>query len=152
MNQADEALRVPLAAATRVGLAPASGDSNKVAAANPPRMLPFNSVFGNVVANHRGEALGTLSDVLLDLPQGRIAYAIVSSGGFMGKGERLSAVPWSRLSRDTDRHCFILAVEKTRFDAAPAFDNGRWPSIFDWQWHVRIHEHYDSKPYWLLPS
>jgi len=119
------------------------------AAGAGPRLLTFNAVFGDLVVNHRGDTLGTLSDVLLDLGIGRIAYAVVSTGGFMGKGERLYPIPWSAVGRDANRHCFTLVTEKRRFESGPGFDKPQLPSVFNAKLHLDIHQHYDSRPYWL---
>lgn len=76
--------------------------------------------FGDLVTDPNGVGLGTLSEVWVDLVTGKIAYALISSGGFMGKGEYLYPVPWSALARDSDSHAFLLRTDKTLLSEAPS--------------------------------
>ena len=59
---------------------------------------------------------------MLDVPSGRVAYAVLSFGGFLGMGEKLFAVPWSALTLDTVNKRFVLDVTKERLKDAPGFD------------------------------
>lgn len=112
-----------------------------------PRLYAFQALYGSVVVDSRGSVLGTFDELLLDLAKGRIAYGLVSSGGFMGRGERLHPVPWAALTRDTDRHRFVVACDKARFDASPTLERGRWP-VPDLGWHLALHRHFQCRPYW----
>lgn len=79
---------------------------------------------------------------------GRIAYAVLSFGGFLGMGNKLFAIPWSALTLDADEKRFILNVAKERLDNAPGFDQDHWPSMADASWARQLHEYYDVRPYW----
>jgi hypothetical protein len=94
------------------------------------------------------ETLGSISELILDLARGRIAYALLACGGFMGMGERLFAIPWKALKRDLHRNCFVLEADNATFASAPSFDKDHWPSELDEQWHQRLHDHYRVLPYW----
>jgi len=83
-----------------------------------PRLMLASTLEGNDVVNRAGEKLGTIEEIMLDVPMGRIAYAVLSTGGFLGVGDRLYAIPWGALTLDTDNKCFILDVSKERLDAA----------------------------------
>ena len=56
-----------------------------------------NTLIGNDVYNGKGEDLGDIKEIMLDTRTGRVAYAVLSFGGFLGMGEKLFAVPWSCL-------------------------------------------------------
>ncbi len=73
---------------------------------------------------------------------------VLSSGGFLGIGDRLFAIPWNVLTLDTDRECFVLNVSSQRIKDAPGFDKDNWPSMADTAWATSIHEYYGSEPYW----
>ena len=85
---------------------------------------------------------------MLDVPRGRIAYAVMSSGGFLGMGDKLFAIPWSALTLDTDNKCFVLDVDKQRLQDAPGFDKDNWPSTADPDFDSRVHSYYGARPYW----
>lgn len=103
---------------------------------------------GNYVMNSDGESLGYIEAIMLDLPSGRVAYAVLSFGGLQGAGDRLFAVPWPALKLDTGKKCFILDVDKDRLQDAPSFHKDHWPSMADTSWAGRVHSYYGTKPYW----
>jgi hypothetical protein len=98
-------------------------------ARNPdgPRLLTANTLTGTRVLNRKDEMLGTISDIMLNVEEGGIAYAVMAAGGFMGIGERLYALPWYALALDTERRCCVLNAEKSAFDDAPSFDRSHLP-------------------------
>lgn len=113
-----------------------------------PRLMTADTLEGNKVVNRQNETLGEIDDIMLDVSQGRIAYAVMASGGVLGLGEKLFALPWSALTLDTERKCFVLDAAKDSFKNAPGFDQDRWPDAADAQWHRQVHEHYRQAPYW----
>lgn len=114
-----------------------------------PRLMTADTLTGNKVVNQQNETLGTVQDIMLDVPRGRIAYLVMSSGGFLGLGDRLFAIPWSVLVLDTDRKCFVLDARKSTFENAPGFDKNHWPSLADEDdWHKRVHGHFNADPDW----
>lgn len=113
-----------------------------------PRLMLASTLEGNDVTNRAGEKLGTIDEIMLDVPMGRIAYAVLSSGGFLGMGDKLFAIPWGALTLDTDNKCFILDVSKERMEQAPGFDKDHWPSLADQSWGANVHKYYVTRPYW----
>ena len=113
-----------------------------------PRLMLASTLVGNEVVNREGEQLGTVEEIMLDVPMGRIAYAVLSSGGFLGIGEKLFAIPWGALTLDTENKFFILDVSKERLEQAPGFDKEHWPSAADQTWATNVHKYYVTTPYW----
>ncbi|GAA5784645.1 PRC-barrel domain-containing protein [Chitiniphilus shinanonensis] len=72
--------------------------------------------------NTAGDDLGEIKGIMLDVQRGRIAYAVLSFGGFLGVGNKLFAIPWQTLVLDTDRKRFVLDVSEERLKAASGFD------------------------------
>lgn len=68
------------------------------------------------IVNLRHELLGHLEEILLDVQHGRIAYAVMGAGGFLGLGERYFAIPWAALVMDAECECLVLDVARERFD------------------------------------
>ena len=75
---------------------------------------------GDIVANPRHEDVGQIERIMIDVPTGRIAYAVVACGGVLGLGQRYCAVPWSELHFDPQRRCFILRPDPETLDRVPA--------------------------------
>ncbi len=107
-----------------------------------PQLMGAETLIGNSVYNLAGEDLGNIKEIMLDVPSGRVAYAVLSFSIFLGIGAKLFAVPWSALTLDTIEKRFVLNVEQDRLKDAPGFDKGHWPDMADSNWGKRIHAYY----------
>jgi sporulation protein YlmC with PRC-barrel domain len=112
------------------------------------RVLAASTLAGDRVRNSEGEDLGKISDIMIDIERGRVAYAVLSFGGVMGIGDKLFAVPWAALALDEDEKCFLLEIEKGSLEAAPGFDKDNWPDMADIVWGSKIYRFYGATPYW----
>lgn len=111
-----------------------------------PEMMGANTLIGNDVYNHKDEDLGDIKEIMLDMRTGRVAYAVLSFGGFVGIGEKLFAVPWNALILDTENKRFVLSVDKEHLENAPGFDKDHWPDMADSSWAQGIHSYYGTRP------
>ena len=116
------------------------------------RVLAASTLAGDAVKNSVGEDLGKVDEIMIDIPTGRVAYAVLSFGGFLRMGNKLFAVPWDILKVDEDQKCFILDVEKNRLENAPGFDKDNWPDMADQSWGRQIYSYYERTPYWESES
>ena len=112
-----------------------------------PHLMGADTLSGNAVSNKDGEDLGDIKEIMLDVDNGRICYAVLAFGGFLGMGEKLFAVPWHALKLDTANKRFILDVDKARLKEAPGFDKHKWPNMSDQTWAREIHSYYGTQPY-----
>lgn len=112
------------------------------------RVMSAGTLAGDHVRNSAGEDLGKIEEIMIDVPTGRVAYAVLSFGGFLGMGDKLFALPWNALQLNEDEHEFILNVDKATLENAPGFDKDNWPDMADENWASQIYGHYGSKPYW----
>ena len=112
-----------------------------------PELMGADTLLGNDVYNDKDEDLGDIKEIMLDMRTGRVSYAVLSFGGFLGMGEKLFAVPWNALTLDTVNKRFILKVEKERLADAPGFDPDHWPNMADPTWANEIHSYYGTQPY-----
>src|SRR6202162_598921 len=111
-------------------------------------VLSASTLAGDHVQKSAGEALGKVDEIMIDVPSGKVAYAVLSFGGFLGMGNKLFAVPWRALRIDPPNHRFILDVDKETLENAPGFDKDHWPSLADEQWAKELHTYYKANPYW----
>ena len=117
----------------------------KTGAGPGPSLMGADTLIGNNVVNHKGDDLGEIKEVMLDMRSGKVAYAVLSFGGFLGMGKKLFAVPWNALTLDTKNKCFVLNVEKDSLKDAPGFDTDNWPNMIDESWAKSIHLYYGMK-------
>jgi PRC-barrel domain len=116
-----------------------------------PIVVDAGSLAGYGVVNSAGDDLGSIEAIMLDVSSGRIAYAVLSFGGFLGMGNKLFAMPWSALALDPSARRFVLDVPKEQLESAPGFDKDHWPSMADREWAIQLHAHYEAEPYWDDP-
>jgi len=107
-----------------------------------------SSIIGTDVVNPKDESLGDIKEVVIDPYTGRIAYAVVSFGGFLSMGEKLFAIPFSAFKYNTTTHKYVLDVSKERLKAAPGFDPDHWPSMAEEKWNRDVYKYYELTPYW----
>ena len=113
-----------------------------------PKVMAADTLQGDSVYNEADEKLGEITDIMIDVPTGRVAYAVMSVGGLLGIGDKLFAIPWQALTLDTENKCFRMDVAKERLKDAPGFDKDHWPTMAEQSWAQEIHEFYDARPYW----
>jgi sporulation protein YlmC with PRC-barrel domain len=111
-----------------------------------PELMGADTLNGNDVYNHKDEDLGDIKEIMLNMRTGRVSYAVLSFGGFLGLGEKLFAVPWDALKLDTVNKRFVLNVDKERLENAPGFDKDHWPNMADPIWAEGIHSYYGTRP------
>lgn len=107
-----------------------------------------SSIIGTDVVNPKGDNLGDVKEVVIDPRTGKVAYAVVSFGGFLGMGTKLFAVPFSALAYDIEKNHYVIDVSKERLEAAPGFDADKWPSMHEEKWNRDVYKYYDRAPYW----
>ncbi len=110
--------------------------------------LKASSMIGTNVVNLTGENLGDVEEVVIDPRTGKVAYAVISFGGFLGMGEKLFAVPFSALKYHVAKNEYSLDVSKERLKTAPGFDPDHWPAMSDEKWNREIYKYYQRSPYW----
>jgi sporulation protein YlmC with PRC-barrel domain len=123
-------------------------DDNEEHEGPGPEIMAASTLEGDEVVNNVGEDLGHIEEIMVDVTTGRVAYAVLSFGGFLGMGNKLFAIPWSSLQLDAVNERFILNIDKESLENAPGFDKDHWPSMADRQWADEIHSYYKSRPYW----
>ncbi len=110
-------------------------------------LIAGSTVSGTTVYDTQGEKLGTVEDVMIDRASGRIAYAVMSFGGFLGIGNQHHPLPWSTLRYDTSLGGYVVNLDRRLLDGAPAYadENPDWE---DHVWGQRVHDYYHADPYW----
>lgn len=98
-----------------------------------------SKIKGMSVKNPRGETLGKIYDVVLDVGENKIAYSAVSFGGVLGVGAKLYAMPceafeMKALTLNPSERCLVLDANKADFETAPSFDTSNWPPRADERW------------------
>ena len=107
-----------------------------------------SSIIGTKVVNPKAESLGDIKEIVIDPSTGRVAYVVVSFGGFLSMGEKLFAIPFSSFEYNLSNNEYVLHVPKERLETAPGFDPEHWPSMSDEKWNRDVYKYYGRSPYW----
>ena len=108
----------------------------------PVERLTATSIVGDKVENTRGDDLGTIDNVMINIHTGKVEYIVLEFGSFLGIGGKLFAIPFEELRVAPGRHVFILDREKEYLKNSPGFDKNHWPDTND-------HTYYgDVDSYW----
>jgi hypothetical protein len=113
------------------------------------RLISSEKVEGTTVYNSTGEKLGSIQNVMIDKLTGKVAYADMSFGGFLGIGDRHHPLPWSVLKYDTEKDGYVVDLDKERLKGAPNYGAGDRMDWEDRAWGQQVHEYYGVPPYWL---
>jgi len=114
-------------------------------------LIAGDKVSGTTVYNMAGETIGEIEDVMIDKPTGKVAYAVMSFGGFLGMGERHHPLPWSLLKYDTGKGGYVVNLSKTQLEGGPSYEEETEPRWGDRAYESKLHSYYGSDPYWVGP-
>lgn len=112
-------------------------------------IVSASRIIGEAVVDRQDKDLGKIHELVIDAKQGRLAYAVLSFGGFMGMGKKLFALPWRAFEFANTENKLILDVPHEKLKAAPGFDqDAKWPDFADQTWGNSIDSYYGYEPYW----
>ena len=118
------------------------------AARQPRSLIASDRVIGTDVRRPDGGKVGRIERLMLDKISGRVAYAVMSFGGFLGLGEDFYTLPWTVLRFAPEQDAYMLDITEEQLRAAPAPTPEGTDPAEDGAWEEQIHRYYDAAPYW----
>ena len=112
------------------------------------RLISADRVNGTTVYDGQGEKLGSVEDVMIDKVSGRIAYAVLGFGGFLGIGNKHHPLPWGTLKYDTAMGGYVVSLDRQVLEGGPAYGDTETVAWNDEAWGRQVHDYYKAKPYW----
>src|ERR1035438_2800120 len=106
-----------------------------------------SDLIGMEVKNNENEKLGKVDDLVVDVESGRIVYVILSTGGFIGIGDTLNAVPPGALRRNVANKTLHLDADKVKLTAAPKFEMAKWAEGCNSNQVAEVYSQYGQQPY-----
>src|SRR4029077_12988386 len=103
------------------------------------QVLGAKTLTGDRVRSVAGDNLGQVKEIMIDLQSGRVAYVVLSVGGFMGIGGKLFAAPWGALTIDEGNREFVIDASIQELEGAPGFAKDNWPDMANPDWRAQIH-------------
>jgi hypothetical protein len=111
-------------------------------------LIESDRVEGTTVYDPRGNNIGSIKRLMIEKISGRVAYAVMSFGGFLGMGTEEHSIPWKKLTYDTSLGGYRTDVTEAQLKGAPAFSRD---SKWDWSDRNRereLHDYYKAPYYW----
>jgi hypothetical protein len=110
-------------------------------------LIGSDKVEGTTVYGPDGQSVGEIDRVMIDKITGKVAYAVMSFGGFMGIGEDYYPVPWATLKYDTSLGGYKTNITREQLDRAPKYTQST-----GWNWNREnerhVYDHYRTPYYW----
>ncbi|MDB5571493.1 MAG: photosystem reaction center subunit [Hyphomicrobiales bacterium] len=110
-------------------------------------LIASDRVSGTDVYDRNGEKIGAIERFFIEKVSGRVVYALMSFGGFLGIGEDYYPLPWSKLDYDTNLGGYRVDVSEKDLENAPKWMDGE--PVEDRAWAEKVHSHYGVPPYWI---
>ena len=107
--------------------------------------LSTSTLTGTPVRNRQNENLGDIKDFMLDTENGRVLYAVLDFGGFLGIGDKYFAVPLEAFHVDTTNEQLVLDMDKARLESAPGFDKDNWPATPEATFVENVYDFYGQR-------
>lgn len=104
-------------------------ENRRVAIDETDRLIASDKVEGTRVYNRRGDRLGSIHNFMVEKRSGKVEYAVMSFGGFLGLGERYYPLPWQKLTYDERQGGYVVDIDERELDRAPSYgrhDQPRW--------------------------
>jgi len=105
-----------------------------------------SDIIGITVINNQNEKLGKVEDLAVDMESGRIVQVILSTGGFIGVGDTLIAVPPGALHHDIAGKVLRLDAGKEKLANAPKFETSKWAECSDANHLSAVYSYYGEEP------
>jgi hypothetical protein len=109
------------------------------------QLISSEDVEGTNVYDLKGSKIGEIDHLMIDKISGRVAYAVMSFGGFLGLGHSHYPLPWAALKYNVQLGGYETGVTEAQLKDAPSFSDDSWS---DRNWESQTHTYYNVRPYW----
>ena len=100
-----------------------------------------SEILKTIVENRHGEKLGTIQDFIVGV-DGRLKYAILSHGGFLGIGDVLIPIPFDSLMAGREKGTVVLDIDKQTLEKSLNFETKTWPDFTSAEWEEKIDRYF----------
>lgn len=109
--------------------------------------ISSSKVEGTHVYSPSGDKLGSIDDLVIDKASGRVRYAALEFGGFLGMGTDRYPLPWDQLKYDTAKDGYVVNIDKAQLERAPRYTTDEAPNYND-AYGRKVYEYYGST-WWI---
>lgn len=113
-----------------------------------PPVARATTLAGMNIRNPQREKLGEIETLMIDLKEGRVAYAVLDTGGLLGIGKKYHAVPWKAMTLEPIERVVVLDIDKAKLQSAPTIEKTQSTETADRRWLSQVYAYYGAEPYW----
>jgi len=106
-----------------------------------------SKLMGASVRNLHDEKIGKVENLMVDMPAGRVVEVVLASGGFLGLGDELSAVPPQSFHTSAEPSVLSLDTTKEALASAPHFKSSEWSNANNPDQVGTVYHAYNVEPY-----
>lgn len=106
-------------------------------------LIETNRIEGTRVYDREGEHIGTIDHLVVEKVSGKVVYAVMSFGGFLGLGAHLYTVPWDKLHYETSLGGYHTDITEGELEDAPTL-----PHDSDRRREAELRRYWKSPYYW----
>jgi len=111
-------------------------------------IIASDRIEGTAVRRSNGDKVGTIERLMIEKVSGKVVYAVMSFGGFLGLGEGYYTLPWGVLTYNTTLDAYELNLTDDQLRGAPQRASQGQDASFDRNWEEHVHRYYNATPYW----
>ena len=112
-------------------------------------LIESDRVEGTTVYDPNGNNIGSIKRLMIEKISGKVAYAVMSFGGFMGMGADEHTIPWNKLTYDTSLGGYRTDITEEQLRGAPSLSSDRDHDWNDRQRETELHDYWRSPYYWV---
>ena len=112
-------------------------------------LISSEDVEGTNVYDTQGSKIGDIDHLMIEKMTGRVRYAVMSFGGFLGLGHSHFPIPWDALKYDVNLSGYVTGITQKQLEDAPMFSDDSWS---DRNWEATVNKHYGTPFYWEMQS
>ena len=103
-------------------------------------LISSTDVEGTAIYGRDGAHIGDVDHLMIEKVSGRVSFAVMSFGGFLGLGQNHYPIPWAALKYDTTLGGYVTGITEQQLKNAPAFSDDSWD---DRNWERQVNQHYN---------
>lgn len=111
-------------------------------------LISSDRVEGTTVYNTAGDKIGHIDNLILDKRSGKVAYAVMSFGGFLGIGEEYHPLPWQSLDYDERQEGYVVDISEDQLRKAPTLKRTEYDRLRDDAYGRSVYSYYGAAPFW----
>ena len=113
-------------------------------------LISSRRIEGTEVWNRTDGKLGTIHSLMIEKRRGKVAYALLSFGGFLGIGQRVHPVPWDMLRYDPAFDAYMVELGYDQLKSAPTLHLDKADRPQGRAYDEQVAGYYGRTPWWGL--